>query len=100
MSRPLRFSYAHALHHVTLRCNNREFLFSVPSFEIFLGVLQEARAGFKLALYNYCLMTNHVHLLFRVTKDDTLSKAMHWVSSTFSAVTCAGVTVTFWTVPV
>ena len=84
MPRPLRFSYAHAVHHVTMRCNNREFLFSVPSFELYLDILQEARARFPLRLYNYCLMTNHVHLLFKVGRGDTLSEAMHWISSTFA----------------
>jgi len=84
MSRPPRFSYAHALHHVTLRCNNREFLFADPSFQLFLDVLQEARGLFPLSLYNYCLMTNHVHLVFKAGQDDTLSAAMHWISSTFS----------------
>jgi len=84
LSRPLRFSYARAMHHVTLRCNNREFLFSVPSFELYLDVLQDARTRFPLRLYNYCLMTNHVHLLFKVGRDDTLSAAMHWISSTFA----------------
>jgi len=43
MPRPPRFSYAHALHHVTLRCNNREFLFSEPTLECFAALLQEAR---------------------------------------------------------
>ena len=83
MSRPPRLSYAHALHHVTLRCNNREFLFSPPSFDLFLTVLHEARTTFPITLYNHCLMTNHVHLLFKVGCDDTLSKAMQWLSTSF-----------------
>ena len=83
MSRPPRFSYAHALHHVTLRCNNREFLFSPASFALFVRVLREARGLFPIRLYNYCLMTNHVHLFFGVARDDTLSKAMHWLSTSF-----------------
>ncbi len=29
-------------------------------------------------------MTNHVHLLFKVGADTTLSDAMHWISSTFA----------------
>jgi len=84
MSRPPRFTYAGALHHVTLRCNNREFLFTDASFERFLDVLQRARGKFPLALYHYCLMTNHVHLLFEVRRDDTLPKAMHWLGTTFT----------------
>jgi putative transposase len=83
MSRPPRFTYPGALHHVTLRCNNREFLFAEPWFSRFAGLLQEARERFPLRLYNYCLLTNHVHLLFDVGRDDTLSKAMHWLSSSF-----------------
>ncbi len=43
MPRPPRFSYAHAVHHVTLRCNNREFLFTAPAFDTFAALLQEAR---------------------------------------------------------
>jgi putative transposase len=83
VSRPPRFTYAGALHHVTLRCNNREFLFAPDSFAAFLDVLQRARRRFSLALYHYCLMTNHVHLLFEVRRDDTLPKAMHWLGTTF-----------------
>ena len=84
MPRPPRFTYAHAVHHVTLRCNNREFLFSDPAFEAFVDLLQQARGRFPLSLYSYCLMTNHVHLLFRVGADDTLSKVMHWLSTSFT----------------
>jgi len=84
MSRPPRYTYAHAVHHVTMRCNNREFLFAAPWFQLFLGVLREARAKFPLDLYNYCLMTNHVHLLFEVGHGDTLSKAMRWLSTEFA----------------
>ena len=84
MSRPPRFSYAGALHHVTLRCNNREFLFTEPSLHLFHDVLKEGRAKFALLLYNYSLMTNHVHLLFEVKREDTLSKTMHWIGNTFS----------------
>jgi putative transposase len=84
LSRPLRFSYPHAVHHVTLRCNNREFLFDEPAWSLFAQILQEARHRFRLALYQFCLMTNHVHLLFRVGRADTLSASMHWLGNTFS----------------
>jgi len=83
VSRPPRFTYAGALHHVTLRCNNREFLFTEPAFARFLDVLRRARKRFPIALYHYCLMTNHVHLLFEAGRDDALPKAMHWVGTTF-----------------
>ena len=28
-------------------------------------------------------MTNHVHLLFEVGRDDALAKGMHWLGTTF-----------------
>ena len=84
MSRSSRFSYPRALHHVTLRCNNREFLFTVPTFELFVRTLQEARGQLPIRLFNYCLMTNHVHLLFQAGTSDAISRAMHWISSTFA----------------
>ena len=61
MPRDPRFSYPQALHHVTLRCNNREFLFEEPWFDRFVGLLQAARARFRIKLFSYCVMTNHVH---------------------------------------
>ena len=84
MSRPPRFSYAQAVHHVTLRCNNREFLFDESSFGLFFEILQRGRGEFPISLYNYCLMTNHVHLLFKVGTEGTLSKFMHWLSTSFT----------------
>lgn len=84
MPRRPRYSYPDALHHATLRCNNKEFLFDPQSFLMFVHVLQDARAKFPLRLHDYCLMTNHVHLLFSVGHAETLSQAMHWISSRFS----------------
>ena len=82
MPRPPRFTYPRAVHHVTLRCNNREFLFADPWFARFVELLQEARASFPIRLFHYCVMTNHVHLLFQVGHADTLPKVMHWLSTT------------------
>jgi len=83
MPRPLRFTYARAVHHVTLRCNNREFLFAEPWFTRFTALLQEARSRFPIRLFHYCVMTNHVHLLLQVGQDETLPQVMHWLSTTF-----------------
>ena len=66
MPRPPRFTYPHAVHHVPLRCNNREFLFDSASFDLFLSLLPETRRRFPLSLFHYCLMTNHVHLFLQV----------------------------------
>lgn len=84
MARPLRLTYPRALHHVTMRCNNKEFLFEEESFRLFLDLLKETCHKFGVPLYSYCLMTNHVHLLFKVKKDDVLSPFMHRLANTFA----------------
>jgi REP-associated tyrosine transposase len=84
MGRALRFTYAGAMHHVAMRCNNKEFLFDPPSFQLFLDGLGESCDKFDVQLHNYCLMTNHVHLLFTVPTDDVLSKFMHRVANGFA----------------
>ena len=84
MGRPLRLTYLGALHHVTMRCNNKEFLFDPRSQRMFLDLLRECCAKFDVPLYNYCLMTNHVHLLFTVGADDVLSPFMHRLANVFA----------------
>jgi len=84
MARPPRFTYTRALHHVTLRCNNKEFLFDRASFQLFRDLLVEACALQSVRLHNYCLMTNHVHLLFTVPTDTTLPRFMHRVANRFA----------------
>jgi len=84
MGRPPRLTYAGAMHHVTMRCNNKEFLFDERSQILFVDLLADTREMFDVPLYNYCLMTNHVHLLFEVDGDDVLSRFMHRLETTFS----------------
>ena len=67
-----------------MRCNNKEFLFDDRSFRLFLDLLQETCDKYGALLYNYCLMTNHVHLLFEVGADDVLSRFMHRLANVFA----------------
>ena len=84
MSRPRRMTYRGAMHHVTMRCNNKEFLFEEKSFRLFLDLLRETCQMYDVPLYNYCLMTNHVHLLFKVRTGDVLSSFMHRLANVFA----------------
>jgi putative transposase len=67
-----------------MRCNNKEFLFDEQSQRLFLALMRETCETFRTPLYNYCLMTNHVHLLFQVPEDDTLSRMMHRLANVFA----------------
>ena len=85
MGRPRRYSYAGAYHHVSVRCNNREFQFTEDAlFARLRDVLAAARRRHRFRLLDYCFMTNHFHLLFQVPREDTLSKAMHDIDNRFS----------------
>ena len=84
MGRSLRLTYRGALHHVTMRCNNKEFLFDEQSCHLFLDLLRETCERHHAPLYNYCLMTNHVHLLFEVNTENTLSPLMHRLANVFA----------------
>lgn len=84
MGRPPRMTFRGALHHVTMRCNNKEFLFDDISRANFLDVIVESCKKFNVPLHDYCLMTNHVHLLFTVSADDKLSRFMHRVANVFA----------------
>ena len=88
MSRPRRMTYRGAMHHVTMRCNNKEFLFEEKSFRLFLDLLRETCQMHDVPLYNYCLMTNHVHLLFKVRTGDVLSSFMHRLAFTVPVTMC------------
>jgi putative transposase len=85
MGRPPRYTYAGAYHHVSARCNNKEFQFTDDRlFERLLSFVAESRRTHRFRLLDYCLMTNHFHLLIRVPRDDTLPKAMHAITGRFS----------------
>ena len=84
MSRARRLTYRGALHHVTMRCNNEEFLFEEFSQRLFLDLLRDTCRKYDAPLYNFCLMTNHVHALFGVNADDVLSPLMRRLAGMFA----------------
>jgi putative transposase len=64
-------------HHVTQRGNRREAIFFEDGdHEIYLDLLaaQTLKAG--VAVWAYCLMPNHVHLILKPTRSDDLGRAV------------------------
>lgn len=51
-------------------------------YEAFERVLVKATERFNVALFAYCLMPNHWHLLMRTHDDRALSRCMHWLTTT------------------
>ena len=64
MSRANRLSSQGGIFHVTHRCHNREFLLKFArDRDGYRAKLREYLAGYEAALLDYCITSNHVHLL-------------------------------------
>jgi len=62
------------IYHVYFRGNNRKWLFrGDEDFQRYKDLIKEQRERYKLDLYHYCLMTNHVHML--MSRDWNISKS-------------------------
>lgn len=70
-------------HHIVQRGHNRKAVFVEPAdYEYYLGNLVEWKTRFDVAVYAYCLMTNHVHLILAPRSDgDAISALMRHVSA-------------------
>lgn len=74
-----RASYFHVLN----RNVRRPAFFTEPAdYRAFLSILSEAVAQHPVRLIAYSLMPNHWHLVLGETDPLTLSRCLHWVSST------------------
>jgi putative transposase len=83
MPRRRRAHIAGIVYHVVNRAAKRTRLFDTASdYEAFERVLAAAVERVAVALYAYCVMPNHWHLLLSPTVDGSLSRFMHWLTTT------------------
>ena len=76
MARPLRINYEGAVHHVTIRGNERRAIFLASGdHERFNDTLAGSVRFYNVRLYLFCHMTNHVHLVLE-TPQANLSRFM------------------------
>jgi len=93
MTRQLRQQSSTGIHHVMLRGINRQIMFETDDdYRKFIFILHDMVAPkdqFKrplpprCAIYAYCLMTNHVHLLIQ-EKDDKLPHIIRDIASRYA----------------
>jgi len=77
MARLARIVIPGLAHHVTQRGNRREAIFFEDGDqEIYLDLLAEQTLKADVAVWAYCLMPNHVHLILRPTRSDDLGRAV------------------------
>ena len=64
-------------HHVTQRGNRREAIFFEDGdHEVYLDLLAEQTLKADVAVWAYCLMPNHVHLILKPARADDLGRAV------------------------
>jgi putative transposase len=67
-------------HHLILRGNNRQAIFSsMADYQMLLSLLEENAQKFGVALHAYVLMSNHFHLLATPTTAEGLPQMMQAV---------------------
>ena len=68
-------------HHVVQRGNNREkVFFNKEDKDKYLSLLKKYSDKWKSPILAYCLMGNHVHLLARPSKNESLYKMMQGIT--------------------
>jgi putative transposase len=80
MARLPRLSLPGYPHHVILRGNNRQAIFSCPAdYQTLLDLIEEHAGKSGVAVHAYVLMSNHVHLLVTPEAADSLPRMMQAV---------------------
>ncbi len=79
MARKPRQLTAGGVYHVLARGNDRRRLFATEGDRHrYLALVRQYTQQYQVAVFHYCLMTNHVHLLLQpLTDGAALTKAMH-----------------------
>ena len=85
VGRRLRILADEHCHHVTVRCNNRDFLLHRNQCrDVLLGAVFRAKARYHFDVYGVCVMSNHVHYLLAPKVASELPKimqAINWYSA-------------------
>lgn len=74
-----------ASYHVIARVNRKELILNNSEIkEMFLEVIRRSKKKFSFIVKNFCIMGNHVHLIVKPMKKESLSRIMQWILSVFA----------------
>lgn len=77
MARLARIAVPEIPYHVTQRGNRRRpVFFSAADYRTYLGLLQVQAQQWRLHIWAYCLMTNHVHVIVVPETTQSLARGM------------------------
>lgn len=81
MPRANRFFISGYIWHITHRCHKQEFLLKfMRDRKKWISWLFEAKKRFGLAVLNYTVTSNHIHLLVQDTGEDAIPKSMQLIA--------------------
>jgi putative transposase len=74
-----------AVYHVTARINRGEMVFDETAMRaLFLTYVKLVKKKYSVAIYNFCVMGNHIHFAIRPDRDSSLSKIMQWLLGNYA----------------
>jgi len=80
-----RFHESGHSHFLTFSCYHRYPKFASPDiYNLFTECLERMRLRFKMRIYGYVVMPEHVHLLVSEPTPETLANAMHFLKLSFT----------------
>ena len=84
MPRTKRLVSDDSVFHIVQRGNNKQTIFREDEdFEKFLSIIKKYLSKFKVEIYHYCLMRNHIHILLKIFKRDVLAKIMQGILQSY-----------------
>jgi putative transposase len=85
MGRANRLGVEGGIFHLTHRCHNRAFLLKFArDRDAYRAKMREVLAKFEISLLDYCLTSNHVHLLIEAEDQSEISGYMRQVAGEFA----------------
>jgi putative transposase len=74
-----------AIYHVTAKINRGEFVFQDAAMRtLFLEYIKRLKKKHSFAIYNFCIMDNHIHFVIRPDRGSSLSKIMQWLLGNYA----------------
>lgn len=85
MARQLRISGEGAVHHITSKCNNEEFLLNAEKeFNKYLEIIGDCKKRYNFKLYHYALLNNHIHLLLQTGEKGSVSEILKYINGVYA----------------
>lgn len=86
MSRGSRIILDNVFYHIMVRGNQKQATFiDKNDFLEYLKRITFYKKRYRLKLYGFCLMPNHVHLIGEVSKKENLAKFMQCLTRSYTA---------------